>query len=104
MSVIFVSTGNAGFMIYQCKGKAFHPLLIGKVVSKKLGITYFELTVSEAHLPVLLEMTGISLEQHCIILPQLHHTGMPVLNEGSGWAIINNQWQSYHSTHYFAIS
>jgi hypothetical protein len=104
MSVVFLSTGDAGFMIYQRAAVGFHPLLIGDVVSNKLGITYFELTVSEAHLPVLLEMTGITLEQHCIILPQLRRTGMPVLNECTGWAIINNKWQSYDSTHHFEIS
>jgi hypothetical protein len=104
MSIIFLSTGDAGFIIYQCESKAFHPLSIGEVVSKKLGITYFDLTLSEVHLPVLFGTTGISVEQHCIILPQLHRTGLPGLNAATGWAIINNQWQSFHPSHNFEIS
>ena len=55
LALIFDLSGDAGFVICRCDGIAFHPLSIGTVISQKLGLTYFVLTVSEAHLPVLLE-------------------------------------------------
>ena len=90
--MVFLSTGELGFIIQSRSGMGFHSCIFEELIATRLGLVYLNVTAAEANLPRLLmgeERPGI--KEYCILLPQLRVTGLPLLGEACGWTILNNQ-------------
>jgi len=102
MSIVVLRSGDSGFIIRSSSGLAFHRLIIAEQVASTMGLLYFRLSCEERYLPRLLTMDDRhSIEQYCVILPELRVTGLPGLGDNCGWAILNNKWQMYHDDREF---
>ena len=102
MSVVFLRSGDSGFIIRTSTGVGFHRLIIGEQVANTMGLLYFRVSCEDRYLSRLLTVENRhTIEQYCIILPELMVTGLPGLGENCGWTILNNKWEMYHGDREF---